>query len=364
MSHTIDIFRILLNALRSHSRPLPNVVGIELLNEPHPPSDQVLKSWYEQAIKELTSIEPGLPIYIGECWRTESYADFVSLLPQPSFVILDHHLYRCFTEQDTSTSACEHARALTDPNGQTPQLFSRITQSVPMVIGEWSGALNPGSLKSSSNEHLDKKLFVEAQLQLFEKCCAGWFWWTYKKENRGDTGWSFRDAVEAGIFPSWVGMKAKKSCISNGEEEAWQRRRDGANAAALGKGDRKSIITGLVADYLLGEHTAYWSQFPGHYEHWRFGNGFIQGWDDAYVFFSSSSDIRRPVPELGFKTTMGKRRLTEHVKEEGAGKGVWEYGTYCLCLSFEASRLSFLSIEHGFSQGVDAAKRDFEQYYC
>jgi len=194
-------------------------------------------------------------------------------------------------------------------------------------VGEWSGALNPGSLKSSTDEYRDKKAFVEAQLELFENCCAGWFWWTYKKANSGDTGWSFRDAVEAGIFPSWVGMKATKSCISNAEEEAWQRRRDKAR------------------DKASSEHAAYWSQFPGKYEHWRFEDGFVTGWDDAYAFFSSSSHLQRPVPELGFKVSRRKQQLTEHVRVKGCGKCVWEY-------------------EHGFSRGVDDARRDFGQHYC
>jgi glucan 1,3-beta-glucosidase len=96
MSHTISMLRILLNALHLHTPPLPNVVGIELLNEPQPPSDDVLKKWYTQAITALSTIEPGLPIYIGDCWRPESYADFINSLRASPFVVLDHHLYRCF----------------------------------------------------------------------------------------------------------------------------------------------------------------------------------------------------------------------------------------------------------------------------
>lgn len=75
-----------------------------------------------------------------------------------------------------------------------------------IVIGEWSGALNPGSLTGKPNEQKD---FINAQLQLFEKYCSGWFFWTYKKQYLGDTGWSFRDAVEAGMFPNFVGIKKR-----------------------------------------------------------------------------------------------------------------------------------------------------------
>jgi aryl-phospho-beta-D-glucosidase BglC (GH1 family) len=234
MSHTINVLRYLLSAIHSHTPPLPNVVGIELINEPQPPSDDVLKTWYTKAIKDLSKIDPDLPIYIGECWRPESYTEFIKAHHPSSSVVLDHHLYRCFTPHDTSTSVHQHTRALTDSNEHTPYLFSRITQSVPMIVGEWSGALNPGSLRSSVDERCDKKMFVDAQLELFEKHCSGWFWWTYKKENGGDTGWSFKDAVESGVHPSWVGMKARKSYILDGEVKAWQRRRDEARDKTLG----------------------------------------------------------------------------------------------------------------------------------
>lgn len=327
MSHTINILRLLLNALHSHKPPLPNVVGIELLNEPQPPSDDVLKTWYTQAIKTLSTTEPGLPIYIGECWRPESYADFINSLHTSPFVVLDHHLYRCFTSQDTSTSASEHARALTDPNAHIPRVFSQISQSVPMVVGEWSGALNPGSLQISADEREAKRLFVEAQLNLFERHCSGWFWWTYKKEYSGDTGWSFRDAVESGVFLSSIGMKANKAYISENDRTAQQQR-------------------GIKArDQALGEHNSYWSRFPGKYEHWRFSDGFVRGWDDAYEFFTFSPDTERPVSELGFAVNLRKKRSAEHIAQKGAGKNIWEY-------------------EHGFSQGVDMAKSDFQQYYC
>jgi glucan 1,3-beta-glucosidase len=72
-----------------------------------------------------------------------------------------------------------------------------------------------------------------------------------------------------------------------------------------------------------GEHEAYWSQYPGSYEHWRFKEGFIQGWDDAYAFFASAGG---PVlPELGYKGAWSKIRERSHVEIRGNGSCVWEY---------------------------------------
>ena len=76
-----------------------------------------------------------------------------------------------------------------------------------IVVGEWSGALNPGSLQQPEAAFEGRREFVNAQLALFDKYCGGWFFWTYKKEHRGDQGWSWQDAVEGGIFPRLVGIK-------------------------------------------------------------------------------------------------------------------------------------------------------------
>lgn len=216
---TIRVLRTLLFAVRSlrsaHDPPIRNIIGIELLNEPKPSSHSTLKEWYRKAINELHIIDPGLPVYISDCWMSDDYAHFVkSLSGTTAPVCLDHHLYRCFTPADISTPVAQHSVSLMDPNAPTPQTFARVAgilESVggALVVGEWSGALNPGSLQGPINEHEERAQYIAAQLALFEQHCAGWFFWTYKKESRGDRGWSFRDAVEAGVFPDRVGMHPK-----------------------------------------------------------------------------------------------------------------------------------------------------------
>ena len=80
-------------------------------------------------------------------------------------------------------------------------------QAVIFVVVEWSGALNPSSLQQRGAEFEGRRVLVNAQLALFDKYCGGWFFWKYKKEHRGDPGWSWQDAVEGGIFPTSVGIK-------------------------------------------------------------------------------------------------------------------------------------------------------------
>jgi aryl-phospho-beta-D-glucosidase BglC (GH1 family) len=238
MEHTIRVLRVLLGSVVS----FPNIVGVELLNEPQPgeKAHNTLKEWYTNSIHQLRDLDPSLPIYVSDCWQTDDYAGYIASFPQSqSIVALDHHLYRCFTLPDTHTPISEHTRSLTDTNASTPELFSRVSSklfscSSAIVVGEWSGAVHPGSLHglSPEEETIARKEYVNAQLELYERCCAGWFFWTYKKEQSGDRGWSLKDAVDSGVFPRSVGMRARARY--NGEEEV-NGRRDSYKDKALGE---------------------------------------------------------------------------------------------------------------------------------
>ncbi|KAF8968627.1 glycoside hydrolase superfamily [Flammula alnicola] len=274
----------------SFDPPLLNIIGIELINEPCPPSDHALQTWYS------------------------AYADFISHLPTSSaLTVLDHHLYRCFTSSDISASAEDHARSLADPSATTPRMLASAAEKAGragggIVIGEWSGALNPGSLRGVPGE---QKSYVNAQLNLFERVCAGWFFWTYKKQHPGDTGWSFRDAVERNIFPSFVGIKPRT--LTQEEYDAQKAARDS------------------MKDKALAEHVGYWSKYPGKYDHSRFAEGYTIGWDDAFTFICSTASSSKTINQIGFKGAWARKRTQDH------GKNYWEFETGFIQAANEAT---------------------------
>ncbi|KAF8656413.1 hypothetical protein AX16_002557 [Volvariella volvacea WC 439] len=205
---TIHALRVLLNALGDKH---PNAIGVELLNEPDPPREDDLKAWYTTTIRQLQKANPSIPLYLGDHWQMNEYVSYITGLKAHTLVAVDHHVYRCFTSADIHTPVHQHIQAFSGPSGPFPQLLARSAESLGrsgagLVIGEWSGALNPGSLIGGPNEVRD---YVAAQLVLFEQHCSGWFFWTYKKERPGDTGWSLRDAVATEQFPEWVGLRLK-----------------------------------------------------------------------------------------------------------------------------------------------------------
>ncbi|KAF9036110.1 hypothetical protein BDZ89DRAFT_1130249 [Hymenopellis radicata] len=224
-------------------------------------------------------------------------------------LVLDHHLYRCFTGQDIQTSAHDHAGTLRDPNNGIVQTLGRVGSS--LVVGEWSAALNPGSIKFDND--VEHRVFAKAQLELFERTCAGWFFWTYKKGEGWDNGWSFRDVQLSEVLPAWLGGLRGRIPVDGADQHRRDAQRVQSQAA----------------------HNAWWDQHPGQYDHERFEQGFATGWDDSYAFFRSVP-LGAPAPEIGFKTEWARRR---------SGDGYWEF-------------------EHGFNQGVAAAREDYAQHYC
>lgn len=298
--------------------PRENVVGLQLLNEPQP--HHSLEDFYASTIDEIRRIAPTLPLYIHDAWDTAKYAAFAGSRAETDFVVVDHHLYRCFTSSDHALSGDEHARAL--QANMDSELATRASSCRgSFVIGEFSAALNPASLRSGEAGEQDRqrRVFARAELELFERHCSGWFFWTYKKDG-WDAGWSLRDTVRAEIMPASHGTRVnlEKSIVNNPV------RRDEAR------------------DKAFREHCAYWDRYNGDYEHWRFVDGFNEGWEDAYVFFSLT--IGQTVSEIGFKGQWAKRRAFAHGREKGHSGSIWEF-------------------EHGFSQGIGAAKQAMLDYY-
>ena len=246
MRHTIHVLTVVLTHItefiNSFSPPLPNFVGIELLNEPAPGNHTAaLKQWYTDAIGSLRVIDARVPIVIGDSWQTDDYAGYLSHITgslRHPHVTLDHHLYRCFTQEDINVLAYDHAGRLWDPNGTARQTFARVTDKLEsagcdLIVGEWSGALNPKSLDPLPNQDHARSQFIRAQVDLYEQYCAGNFFWTYKKQWEGDKGWSFRDTVRGGLFPNSIGLRLTRP-LEHHSQDARLNAREGARSRALG----------------------------------------------------------------------------------------------------------------------------------
>ncbi|KAF8528533.1 glycoside hydrolase [Hysterangium stoloniferum] len=310
LSRTIHVLKLLATTFAD----MPNVIGLELVNEPQ--NRDNLYDWYECALNTIReAVGQDLPLYIGDAWNTHQYASLIQ--KRQDFTVLDHHLYRCFTHEDQQLTGDQHAAAL--PPGALVDCSSKTRGN--LVVAEFSAALNPNSIRSSDPAEQDRqrRVFARAELKTFRQCCGGWWFWTYKKDG-WDAGWSLRDAVRAEVMPERFGLlRASSRPNDEGRRDAECSKR-------------------------LSEHQTYWSKFKSShgYEHWRFELGFKKGWDDAFLFFSFSPKtvVETSVSEIGFIGQWLQRRIAEHLAEKGNSKYVWEF-------------------EHGFQQGAKTAMEFF-----
>ncbi|WRT65648.1 uncharacterized protein IL334_002593 [Kwoniella shivajii] len=295
-----------LRFLASELSNVPHIVGLELLNEPA--NNPKLQSWYKSTIDEIRSIvSSDFPIYISDAWDTNHYAQFVG--SRNDFVVLDHHLYRCFTNDDKSKSGSTHANEIKSSFQNTFKGQSENAKG-NIVIGEWSSSLDNSSLQGNDQQKdAQRREFTHAQLDLFESHSAGYWYWTYKKGEGWDAGWSAKDASRAEILPNWVGGKQFKGPPpDNVKEHELQR---GHNS-----------------------HKSYWASNGGSPDPEVYAPGFSQGWDDSLLFLSHQSGTS----QIGFVDQwIGKRRI-EYESHTGRklGKAAWEW-------------------EHGFKQGIESS---------
>jgi len=290
-----------------------NIVGLSLMNEPS--NNNQLQGWYESTI---TSVRDALsdraeggpspndfPIFIDSAWDPNWYSQIVG--KRDDFVVMDHHLYRCFTDQDKRLSG---ERQAADIRGRTKDELKKHHTNAHgnLIIGEWSAALSPEGMPHGANageQDRQRRVFVQAQRDVYNENCAGHFFWTYKKESGWDAGWSSRDASTAAILPKWVG--GPRGPFNRVDED-----------------DRESLLKEAIE-----RHLDYWSKHDcEHHELWRFEEGFRKGWEDAGLFIACGSS------ELGYRHRWMQHRTKEHEAVKGTSGNVWEYS-------------------HGFEQGYD-----------
>ena len=294
--------------------PYENVLGVELLNEPQ--NNAKLEEFYNKTIREIrkcpTIHARTIPIYLGDAWDSNHYSRYVGKNSDVNgALVMDHHLYRCFTKQDHSMSALEHADLLSlEPMGKTAHFLKRLCDKSQgaLIIGEWSAAMNPGSFHTCPNRREAQKAWANAQWKAFEQFTAGYYFWTLKKEGKPDSGWGLYSAIERGVMPSSLNplqVYGQKHSVQELESKC-----------------------GEAMEPLFQRHKQYWDKQGGRYNHDLFRVGFQLGWKDAVYFLSQGM-------EIGLSHRLAKLRMVSYAEQHGTKKSEWEF-------------------EHGFMQAVDA----------
>ncbi|KAL9932065.1 hypothetical protein V8E36_009126 [Tilletia maclaganii] len=299
-----------------------NVVGFELLNEPA--NGPWLAAFYERALRAIdqAGIRGDLPIIVSDAWATQWYASWLhegAAKATRRQVIIDYHLYRCFTEKDRGVAIEDHANGLeigcnsdNSDRGSTAGWLAQMSKQANrnILVGEWSAALNPGSFDCSAL-HKDghnarragRRRWGTNQLNAFEEFTGGSFFWTAKKEGKPDAAWCFYGAI-SNVLPE--NIDPFSSLVAS---------LDPAAAEQFGKEEQERA---------WGGHKSYWSSRGGDGEHARFRQGFAQGWADATAFWQADVGGRRG-SLIGYSPRWVQERVQALKAAEGDPKHAWEY---------------------------------------
>jgi glucan 1,3-beta-glucosidase len=121
-----------------------NLLGIELLNEPHwEVPFNVLVSFYQQAYERVRlHCDEKVAVIISDAFRPH---DWQQTLRPPAYknIWLDCHFYQVYSEKDKELNIDEH---LNKTKGEWLQSIQILKQAHPVIVGEWSMALDQASL--------------------------------------------------------------------------------------------------------------------------------------------------------------------------------------------------------------------------
>lgn len=174
----------------------PAILGIELLNEPHPSIPQdILLDFYRQGIDTVRRVAPDMTVVVSDAFRPDKWHK--TFLADEPDVWLDMHLYRAFDEADKKLPVHKHIRKV---QTDWQKLIHKVQKRLPVAVGEWSLGLDKRAFRGLDDFGRDKGLqaYGSAQRAVFEQS-QGWFFWSYKTEDMA--GWSYRTAHARG----WVG---------------------------------------------------------------------------------------------------------------------------------------------------------------
>lgn len=166
--------------------------GIELMNEPmtgYSLSRQwQLYWWTRNTVKSLSKAYPGRFKFVF----SDAFAPWLwTGRIKDSRAVMDVHHYQIFSASDRKKTMEQHEKAA----AAMAKTIAGWQKDQPTLIGEWSLALDGGSLGVPGSEAEPR--FARAQLDAYTRA-AGWFFWSYKTEHPG--GWNFRHLVDSGVM--------------------------------------------------------------------------------------------------------------------------------------------------------------------
>lgn len=298
--------------IAQQTRGMDGVAGIQVINEAeHDPKH--MYDWYDDVISQLSKIDPTMPIYISDAWDLGTCASWTqgknSLKNQCSPVVVDTHLYWCFSDADKQKSpqdiVQEAQHKLSALDGKDGSVIDH--GAAQAIVGEYSCVLAENTWTKGGGEGAkgqNVKAFGNAQSQRYQQRSGGSFFWTYRMDWMEGGEWGFKQMTNAQAItpPPSLTLNDVQSRGQHAQGQQAERKQGNVHS-----------------------HVSWWdSNHPGTYEHWRFEQGWDVGYGDALAFFQMRDQHGHPG---GDKIGMLDLWVLKRLRESGqAGqKFAWEF---------------------------------------
>ena len=310
----LDVATKCLCFIAQQARYMEGVAGIQIVNEAQTDAKGMYE-WYDHLLAELSRVDSTMPVYVSDAWnlsRALSYIQGKNSLhssPPCNPVVIDTHLYWCFSDRDKAKSPqqiiYEVPNKLTELDGKDGNVIDRGAAQV--FVGEYSCVLADETWQKAHGTAKDQLIrdFGTAQSQRYQQRAGGCTFWTYRMDWMPGGEWGFRNETEQhAVTPSASLMLSAadvRSRIAQAQAQAQQRKQSTVSA-----------------------HCSYWdTTYPGHYEHWRFDQGWDLGFRDATAFFGMRAQSGQDGGDkIGFLDLWCLKRLRESGQ---TGSFAWEF---------------------------------------
>ncbi|TKX18959.1 cellulase-like protein 8 [Elsinoe australis] len=291
-----------------------NLVGVQVVNEAEWGAKGMWE-FYDRAREAVGKVDGGLPVYVSDAWDLGKAAGEVgsrnAIGARGPPLVLDTHLYWCFSDQDKAKTARQIAGEVYNKLGELDSASGSVVDkgACQAVVGEYSCVLTEDSWQKSGHEGSKEDLareFGRAQSRRYQDKAGGSFFWTYRMDWMDGGEWGFKEQTNKGSITAPVNVHLDKGEVEDRVRRA-REARDGKRGATW------------------GSHCQYWdTTYPGQYEHHRFEAGWNIGFEDALSIFEMRTKSGRG--RGGDKIGMLDLWVLKRLKESGqGGKFVWEY---------------------------------------
>ena len=300
-------------------------IGIQLCNEAIYGA-RGMYDWYSDVVHSVVQIDSTIPIYISDAWDLNAALAWsrgrntVSATTNP--IIVDTHKYYTFAAADKAQSAQQIISRIPGELGEVPPKSGSVIDhgAAEVLVGEWSCVLDGDTWAKSQNANRDQlvKEFGDVQSEQWRRRAGGACFWTAKMDWMDGGEWGFFEMTKKGAATPPHGLTLGAEDVKGRMERAQQQK----------EGKKNEAVT---------NHINYWNKTSprGHFEHWRFEQGWEVGFADAMAFFGMRTHGGLQGSGIGGdKIGMLEMWVWKRLRESGQGGGfVWEW-------------------EQGFRQGV------------